>query len=118
MLSRLPSFSPLQRVLVGAGASLGGLVDPWRADLVGVSGEVSGTGALHHMLGRMGAGEEGRQVLRDRPEISDKMIAGLADLPPNTLGHQYHTFMSAQALQPQPAQPGGRSVGRLVRSGW
>ena len=103
-------------MLVGAGASLGGLVDPWRADLVGVSGEVSGAGALHHMLGRMGAGEEGRQVLRDRPEISDKMIARLADLPPNTLGHQYHTFMSTQALQPPPAQPGGRSAGRLVWS--
>ena len=44
--------------------------------------------------------EEGREILRDRPRVSSDLLPQLSSLPPQTLGHQYSTFMARHSLSP------------------
>jgi len=76
------------------------LSNPWRADMVAVNGEVTGTQALKYMLERFYETEEGRQVLFDKPRITGATLEALSDHPPDTLGGIYFAFMKKYNLSP------------------
>ena len=58
-----------QKMVLAVGSSMMALNDPWRADMVAVSGEVTGKNALNFMHDRMKTSQEGRLILKNRPEI-------------------------------------------------
>ncbi|XP_053209849.1 ubiquinone biosynthesis protein COQ4 homolog, mitochondrial-like [Panonychus citri] len=88
-------ITPIQRILLAFGSSAVALVDPFRDDMVAVSGEVMGQRSLKLMLKRMSSDAEGSQILADRCRINSKQIdlKHLESLPINTLGHQYIKFL-------------------------
>ena len=82
--------SMLQKLILAGGSALVGLADPWRADMVAVSGEVTASpAALRALRDKMLACDEGRVVLETRPRITSSILTDLAALPPNTLGFRY-----------------------------
>lgn len=92
--------SLLQRLILAGGSAVVALADPWRADMVAVNGEVTGSQALRYMLERMEATEEGRSVLASRPRITGQTLNSLAALGPTTVGGTYWTFMKRYGLDP------------------
>lgn len=95
--------SMLQKSILAVGSSVVGLSNPWRADMVAVSGEVTGSlVALGRMRSRMEETAEGRSVLDDRPQINTQTVDfdRLRSLPPNTLGHAYATYNDYHDITP------------------
>lgn len=107
---RLPppgGLSLPQRAFLGAGAAVLSLLNPYRGDLVAVLSETTGELPLAVMRYRMAQSVEGRQLLEQRPRISSESLGfnNLAQLPHNTLGFQYHAFMSSRGYQPEGRLP-------------
>jgi len=93
--------STLQKLILAGGSALVGLADPWRADMVAVSGEVTASLAtLKSIQEKMLADEEGKAVLAARPRITSSILPELAALPPNTLGFQYQAFLAKHDISP------------------
>ena len=93
--------SAFQKLLLAGGSALVGLADPWRADMVAVSGEVTASlASLKNIQEKMLADQEGRAVLLARPRITSSILPELAALPPNTLGYHYQAFMAKQEITP------------------
>ena len=44
--------------------------------------------------------EEGSRILSEKPRISSDILPGLMELPGNTLGHQYASFMKRNNISP------------------
>ncbi|XP_015781006.1 ubiquinone biosynthesis protein COQ4 homolog, mitochondrial [Tetranychus urticae] len=88
-------ITPLQRTLLAIGSSAVALIDPFRDDMVAVSGEVMGQQALKRMWKNMASDEEGSKILADKPRINSSQIdlKYLESLPVNSLGHQYVKFL-------------------------
>ena len=63
-------LTPLQRVALAVGASLGAAADPRRADLVAAAGEATGGPALAAAVARMRASPSGRVILAERPRVT------------------------------------------------
>jgi len=97
----------LQKTILGIGSSISALSDPYRADMVAVSGEVTGKNALDYMLHRMKASREGRKILKERPSINTKTVDldYLRDLPDHTLGHTYVEFLDKYRITPDSRDP-------------
>ena len=91
-----------QKMVLAVGSSMMALNDPWRADMVAVSGEVTGKNALSFMHNRMKTSREGRLILKNRPEINTKTIdfEHLQTLPQNTLGWTYVNFCQKHNITP------------------
>ena len=79
---------------MAGGSALIALSNPWRADMVAVNGEVTGTLALKYMRDRFLQTEEGRQILQDKPRINGATLAALENQPPDTVGGVYFAFMN------------------------
>jgi len=96
-----------QKMVLGVGSSLMGLSDPYRADMVAVSGEVTGKNALSYMHSRMKANPEGRLILKDRPTINTQTVDfdHLKSLPPNSLGQTYVKFCKKHKITPDSRDP-------------
>jgi len=92
--------TPVQRLILAAGSSVIALADPWRADMVAVSGEVTGTTALELMLEKFHQTDEGRRILMDQPRITDQTLESLIDHPADTVGGVYYAFMAKYKLSP------------------
>ena len=93
--------SAFQKLFLAGGSALVGLADPWRADMVAVSGEVTASlASLKNIQEKMLADQEGRAVLLARPRITSSILPELAALPPNTLGYHYQAFMAKQEITP------------------
>ena len=94
-------------MVLGVGSSLMGLSDPYRADMVAVSGEVTGKNALSYMHCRMKANTEGRLILKDRPTINTQTVDfdHLKSLAPNSLGHTYVKFCKKHKITPDSRDP-------------
>ena len=93
--------SMLQKLILAGGSALVGLADPWRADMVAVSGEVTASpAALRALRDKMLACDEGRVVLETRPRITSSILTNLAALPPNTLGFRYQAFLTKHDITP------------------
>ena len=105
-----PSFtttrlSPFQNVLTTILASYGALRDPRRADLVSLLGETTGKRALKGLLARMKASDTGRDVLLDRPVVTDAVMHSLEGYGPETFGGAYYNFMRERSFQADERPP-------------
>jgi ubiquinone biosynthesis protein COQ4 len=98
-------LSPLETLLATVLASYGALRDPRRADLVSLLGETTGDRALRALLARMQASPSGREVLRDKPLVTDDIVRSLADHPPETFGGAYYAFMKARGFRADERPP-------------
>ena len=96
-----------QKMVLAVGSSVMALNDPWRADMVAVSGEVTGKNALSYMHYRMKSSPEGRQILKEQPTINTKTVDfdHLKTLPSNTLGHKYVKFCKKHKITPDSRDP-------------
>lgn len=78
-----------QKMFLCLGSGIGAFLDPRRADLVGIFGELTGDGYfIRRIRDQMLSDETGRRILRDRPRITSKSmpIDQLKKLPLNTVG--------------------------------
>ncbi|KAG7671332.1 hypothetical protein Ndes2526B_g02172 [Nannochloris sp. 'desiccata'] len=92
-------LSQLQKGALGVLASLGAFTDPRRGDLVAVVGETTGVPALRAIRDRMLRSAEGRELLADRPRITDETVAPCWDLPVETFGGAYAQFMGERGFK-------------------
>ena len=92
-------LSRLQKGALGVLASLGAFTDPRRGDLVAVVGETTGVSALRAIRDRMLRTPEGRQLLANRPRITDATVAPCWDLPKDTFGGAYAQFMGERGFK-------------------
>ncbi len=104
--SHIPT-TPLQRVILGLGSSAAALLDPWRGDMVAVSGEVLAGPALVRIQARMAAQAEGAEVLQKRPRINSRTVDfnRLRALPLGTLGRTYADFSDFYSITPDTRDP-------------
>ncbi|CAG9460290.1 unnamed protein product [Pedinophyceae sp. YPF-701] len=93
------------RAAVALLSAAGALMDPKRADLVAALGETSGGDSFRRMRDRMLASSTGRQILEDRPRITKEFMERAAQLPPNTLGGAYASFMGRRGFDPDERAP-------------
>ncbi|WIA35249.1 hypothetical protein OEZ86_003709 [Tetradesmus obliquus] len=100
---------PVQKGAVAVLSALGALIKPARGDLVAVVGETFGDAAVRNMAGRMRASATGRQILADRPRVTDAAVGHCWDLPPHTFGGAYASFMGQRGFHAD-----DRPVVRLV----
>eukprot|EP00879_Flechtneria_rotunda_P025921 GHRR01027580.1.p2 GENE.GHRR01027580.1~~GHRR01027580.1.p2 ORF type:complete len:159 (+),score=26.80 GHRR01027580.1:240-716(+) len=92
-------LNPLQKGAVAVFSALGALSNPARADLVAAVGETFGNAAIRNMAARMQASPTGRQILAERPRITDAAVAHCWDLPPTTFGGAYAQFMGVRGFK-------------------
>ncbi|RWS22669.1 hypothetical protein B4U80_06897 [Leptotrombidium deliense] len=94
-LNHIPT-SVAQKMLLAVGSSAMALIDPFRHDMVAVSGEVMGNNSHQRMYEQMRRSTEGREVLTDKPRINTTTVdlQKLASLPVGTLGYEYVKFMN------------------------
>ena len=91
--------SPLTRVAVAAGAALVSLVDPSRADMVALLGELTGGPALTRIRDRMAGSPSGARILAQRPRVTSALLA--APYPAGSFGAAYAAYMSHHAFEPE-----------------
>mmetsp|Transcript_8693 Transcript_8693/g.15023 ORF Transcript_8693/g.15023 Transcript_8693/m.15023 type:complete len:240 (+) Transcript_8693:75-794(+) len=96
---------PLQKGALAAVAAAGALLRPQRADLVATVAETTGTWHLERLRARMQADPEGRQVLAERPLVTDESVAACWDMPPHTFGAAYARFMGARGFHADDRPP-------------
>lgn len=91
---RIP-LSPVQRVILTAGAAAISFVNPFRADMIACLAETTGTDALSYCYRQMLSTPEGCRILTDKPRISSSTIdfSALKRLPTGTLGRTYYEFL-------------------------
>lgn len=100
--AKYPTHVPLNIVQKGAVAglsALGALLRPARGDWVGLVGETFGDSAVRSMRQRMRDSPTGRQILADRPRVTDAAVAHCWDLPAHTFGGAYAQFMGARGFR-------------------
>lgn len=99
--SHIPTNS-FQKFILAAGSSLTALTDPWRADMVAVSGEVTGASALKYVRDTMASSSEGKLILKQRPRINTQTVdfEALKNLPSNTLGYNYNRYNEQWKITP------------------
>ncbi len=99
--SHIPT-SLVQKAVLGAGSALAALLDPWRADMVAVNGEVTGGLALAAMRKRMASDPEGAAILADRPRINTSTVdfSSLLALPEGSLGRVYADYSARYGISP------------------
>jgi len=89
----------LEKVVVAATSAVGALRDPTRADLVAALGDATGGAALEAMRRRMLADEIGREILVERPVVSESVrLAELRLLPEGSFGRAYAAFMDSHGF--------------------
>jgi len=98
-------LGPLERGAVALLSAAGALLRPQRADLVGAVAETTSAGVLRQLRDRMAADKEGRQVLAERPRVTNAAVAHCWDLPPSTFGGAYASFMGARNFQADDRPP-------------
>ncbi|PNW84693.1 hypothetical protein CHLRE_03g154850v5 [Chlamydomonas reinhardtii] len=87
-------LNPLQKGAVALLSAVGALMRPQRGDLVAAVGETVGSGlVLPALRDRMRAHPVGRQILEERPRITDDTLDACRAMPPGTFGAAYSQFM-------------------------
>ncbi|XP_043687163.1 ubiquinone biosynthesis protein COQ4 homolog, mitochondrial-like [Telopea speciosissima] len=94
-----------QQAAVALGSAFGALLDPKRADLIGALGETTGKPAFHRVLERMTKSPEGRAILLERPRVISAKVGHAWDLPANTFGAAYASFMGSRNFSPDDRPP-------------
>ncbi|CAL5219510.1 g1354 [Coccomyxa viridis] len=95
----------LQRAAVAVLSAVGASINPARADLVAAVGETTGESALRRMLERMKATSSGRDILAERPRITDIVMRHAQTLPSGTFGRAYGDFMAQRGFHADDRPP-------------
>ncbi|KAI8475649.1 MAG: ubiquinone biosynthesis protein [Monoraphidium minutum] len=98
-------LGPAQKTAVAVLSALGALYRPQRADLVAAVGETWGEGAVARMRDRMRADATGRQILAERPRVTDASVARCWEMPPGTFGAAYAGFMGDRSFHADDRPP-------------
>ncbi|KAA8521169.1 hypothetical protein F0562_011826 [Nyssa sinensis] len=94
-----------QQAAVALGSAVGALLDPRRTDLIAALGETTGKPAFERVLERMTKSPEGRAILLERPHVIFEKVGRAWDLPANTFGGAYATFMGSRNFFPDDRPP-------------
>lgn len=92
-----PTHVPLSGLQKAAVAVLSAVVAaqrPARADLVAALGETTGYAALQALRRRMASDSVGKQILQDRPRITDATVELCRHQPAGSFGAAYFAFMN------------------------
>lgn len=91
-----------ERWRAAAEAATAALSDPTRDDAVAVLGETTGTLALEGMRNRMMQSDSGREILRDRPIVTETEIPleRWRRAETGSLGYAYAAFMDRHGFHP------------------
>ncbi|KAI5806911.1 ubiquinone biosynthesis protein coq4, mitochondrial [Geopyxis carbonaria] len=110
VLSRPPPNYPghvpltrIERVLLGAGSAVASLIDPHRGDMISACGEATAVPYfIYRLRDAMLSDDTGRRILRDRPRITSTSLdlERLRNLPENTVGRQYVTWLDREGVSP------------------
>ena len=75
--------------------------------MVAALGETTAGPALPRLRSQMLSSPEGRRILKSRPRISTKTVSlsSLTQLPPNTLGATYHSWLTRCNVTPDSREP-------------
>ncbi|KAK3693790.1 ubiquinone biosynthesis protein coq-4 [Podospora appendiculata] len=93
----------LERLGMAVGSGLMSLRDPYRGDLIAAFAETTATPYfIYRLRDAMLASPTGRRILRDRPRITSSSLnlPALRQLPPNTVGHTYVTWLDREGVTP------------------
>lgn len=109
-----PSLSIFGRVALTVGSATVALVNPHRADLVALVGDLTAGPVLHRLRSRIASTEEGRAMLESLhptrfPENGSESLPALRELPDGTLGREYARFMDDRSFTPE-SRPGVRFI--------
>lgn len=86
---------------VGVQAGILGWLDPTRADMVALLGEVTGAGMpLARLVSRIQLTDEGLQLLAQKPRITQSTLQYASTLPPGSFGYAYSQFMNSYGYSP------------------
>jgi ubiquinone biosynthesis protein COQ4 len=98
----LPPASLAQRAALALGSAVVAFIDPARADMVALLGEVTGEPALRRMRDRMAAEPEGAALLVEQPRIrlDSPALAALREAPPGSFGAAYAAYLDAHGFSP------------------
>jgi len=95
-----PPMSSLEKAMLAVTAAVGALRDPTRADFVATLGDTTGAPALDAMRRKMLADEIGREILAQKPVVTEHVrIHELRLLPAGTFGKAYADFMDSQGFE-------------------
>ncbi|KAI9503025.1 Ubiquinone biosynthesis protein [Coemansia spiralis] len=92
--------TPLQKVVVAAGAALMGFGDPTDGSHVAALGDATSNGFFGKMRSQMINDPVGQRILKERPQVSftDEQWEALAQLPEGSLGHTYYNQMKRNGI--------------------
>ncbi|TYJ52324.1 ubiquinone biosynthesis protein COQ4, mitochondrial [Cryptococcus floricola] len=111
LLTRTPNYPghiPLsysQNALLAVGSGVMGVVDVSRGDLIASLSESTAGIFLPALHDKMKVTPEGRQIMKDRPQITSQTIEGLKNLKRGTLGREYVEWMGDGGLEPESRVP-------------
>ena len=100
--TRSLSFPSLERLGVAVGAAVTAFIDPARADMVALLGEVTGAPALQLLHNKMSADPDGQYLLKHKPRVRKDAISvgSLRQLPADTFGAAYARYLDAHGFDP------------------
>lgn len=107
-------LSPAQNALLAVGSGVVGVLDVTRGDLIASLSESTAGIFLPALHGKMNMTPEGRQIMKDRPEITNKTIEKLKELKRGTLGREYIEWLGDGGLEPESRAP----VSLLIHSAY
>ena len=102
------SINGFQRGLLAVGSAVTSLLNPYRHDMVAVLGETTSNRQLPKMRDALlKGGEEGRQILRDRPRLTTETInlEELRALPEGSFGRAYVAWLEKCGVSPDTREP-------------
>ncbi|KAI9733380.1 MAG: Ubiquinone biosynthesis protein [Cirrosporium novae-zelandiae] len=101
-------LTPIERVGLAIGSSLAALINPRRGDLIAVCGEATAVPYfIYRLRNAMLSDPTGRRILRDRPRITSRNmpIEKLRNLPENSVGRTYATWLEREGVSPDTRLP-------------
>lgn len=101
----LRSEQVISKLLLPTAAALGAVVHPERADLVGITSEITGLWKYKRLASQLQNREGAQGVLTRCPQLSQDSLVRARACSPGTLGHAYATFMDNRHFQPTDRPP-------------
>ncbi|KAI5801395.1 ubiquinone biosynthesis protein COQ4, mitochondrial [Peziza echinospora] len=98
----IPTTAP-QKALLAFGSALGSFLNPRRGDLIAILGETTCSPYfIQRLHSAMLTHPTGRRLLREKPRITSTSLSipTLLNLPANTVGHAYATWLHHEHVSP------------------
>lgn len=96
-------LTSIERFGLAIGSAVASLINPRRAEMIAACGEATAQPFfIRRLRDRMLADPTGRRILRDRPRITSKTMSleKLRQLPENTVGHTYASWLDREGVTP------------------